>query len=52
MGIAMNMLTTYSIDKKNQHDDVPDCNSMFIKQNTFNDVSNSFEVLGINSRLF
>ena len=51
MGIAMTMLTTYSIDKKNEHDDFPDCNAMFIKKNLLDDTQNEFEILSPNIRL-
>ena len=51
MGIAMTMLTTYSIEKKNDHDDFPDCNAMFIKKNLLEDNQNEFEILSPNVRL-
>jgi len=51
MGIAMNMLTTYSIDKKNEHDDFPDCNAMFVKMNILDNNKNEFTVLSSNVRL-
>ena len=51
MGIAMTMLTTYSIDKKNEHDDFPDCNSMFVKMTILDDDVNEFEILSSNARL-
>ena len=51
MGIAMNMLTTYSIDKKNEHDDFPDCNAMFVQMNITDDNENEFEVLSSDARL-
>ena len=52
MGIAMTMLTTYSIDKKNDHDDFPDCNVMFIKKNILEDNQNEYEILDSSFRLF
>ena len=52
MGIAMTMLTTYSIDKKNEHDDFPDCNVMYIKQNILDDNENEFEILDSSLKLF
>ena len=52
MGIAMTMLTTYSIDKKNEHDDFPDCNVMFIKKNILEDNQNEYEILDSSFRLF
>lgn len=52
MGIAMDMLTTYSNDKKNEHDDFPDCNVMFIKQNILDDNENEYEVLDASFRFF
>lgn len=51
MGIAMTMLTTYSIEKKNEHDDFPDCNAMFIKKNLIDDNINEFEILSSNVRI-
>ena len=51
MGIAMTMLTTYSIDKKNEHDDFPDCNAMFVKQAITDDSMNEFTILDSNCRL-
>ena len=50
MGIAMTMLTTYSVDKKNEHDDFPDCNAMFIKKNMLKDNVNEFEILDSSMR--
>ncbi len=52
MGIAMTMLTTYSIDKKNEHDDFPDCNVMFIKKNILEENQNEYEILDSRFRLF
>ena len=51
MAEAMNMLTTYSIETKNKHDDFPDCDAMFIKQNLYDDGENEFEILSSSFRL-
>ncbi len=51
MADAMDMLTTYSVDKKNDHDDFPDCNSMFVKQNLVDNDGGKFEILSSYFRL-
>jgi len=51
MGIAMDMLTTYSCEKKNEHDDVPDCCATFTENNIGVDLDNETKVLKANCRL-
>lgn len=45
MGIAMEMFTTYSFDRKPDHDDVPDCIAIFTNENINNDGTNDLEVV-------
>lgn len=45
MGIAMDMLTTYSINQKKDHDDVPDCIAMFTFENCGEGLENTIEIL-------
>jgi len=45
MGIAMEMLTTYTFEKKVEHDDVPDILAIFTKENIGNDEENGIEVV-------
>ena len=45
MGIAMDMMTTFSINRKNEHDDFPDCNAMFTMENCDNGLQNTMEIL-------
>lgn len=51
MGIAMDMLTTYSTTTKNAHDDVPDCCATFTENNIGVDLENETEVLEAGCRL-
>lgn len=51
LGCAMDWLTTYDSTGKNEHDDVPDCLAMFVKQNVGVDLDNETEILGANCRL-
>ena len=51
MGIAMDMLTTYSSTKKNAHDDVPDCCAIFTENNIGVELDNETVVLSAKSRL-
>lgn len=51
MGCAMDWLTTYNSNGKNEHDDVPDCCAMFTKQNVGVDLENETEILSMFSRL-
>ena len=51
MGIAMDMLTTYSTTTKNAHDDVPDCCATFVENNSDIDLFNETEILGALCRL-
>ena len=51
MGCAMDWLTTYSLNGKNEHDDVPDCCSMFAKQNVGVEMDNETIILNSNCRL-
>ena len=48
MGIAMDMLTTYSVlnaGNKKKHDDVPDCLAMFTMENCGDSLENTIEIL-------
>lgn len=46
MGIAMDMVTTYSINNVGKkHDDVPDCLAMFTKENCGASLENTIEIL-------
>lgn len=51
MGIAMDMLTTYSITTKVAHDDVPDCCATFTENNIGVDLDNETEILSAMCRL-
>lgn len=51
MGIAMDMLTTYSTTTKNAHDDVPDCCATFTENNVGVDLDNETEILDAICRL-
>lgn len=51
MGIAMDMLTTYSITTKVAHDDVPDCCATFVENNVGVDLDNEIEILSAACRL-
>ncbi len=51
MGIAMDMLTTYSSVKKNAHDDVPDCCAIFTENNIGVEEDNETVILSSKSRL-
>ena len=45
MGIAMTMMTTYSINRKNEHDDFPDCDAMFTMRNCSGGLENLVQIL-------
>lgn len=45
MGCAMDWLTTYNLEGKNDHDDVPDCFSMFVKINNQNESSKNETII-------
>ena len=52
MGCAMDWLTTYNTNGKNEHDDVPDCFSMFMKLNNNNEsMKNETKILSKSFRL-
>ena len=51
MGIAMDMLTTYSTTTTNAHDDVPDCCATFTENNIGVDLENETKILSVKCRL-
>lgn len=51
MGVAMDMITTYSTTQKNAHDDAPDCCATFTENNIGVDLENETEILDAICRL-
>ena len=45
MGIAMEMLTTYSFERKPEHDDIPDTFAIFVKENVGVETENELEIV-------